>query len=246
MKLIGLLPIRNEAWVIRFTIPALLEWCDEVIVLEHACTDGTTEILDRLPVNRLYESNAEWNEADYRQSLLDVGRMSGGTHFAMLDADEAVTANLVPTMRARAELLKPGEGLSLPWLNCWRSLDQYRNDPTPFGCGEVTAVFCDAPHLKHEPMADGYQLHTRAPRGLNLQRGCDRGGVLHLQHANWNRVTDKQAWYARKELEKWGRVRANYSAATDETKMKLSPVPMEWWPNGRDLIDLGASVNGYR
>ncbi len=45
MKIVGLLPVRNEEWIIAYTLRALLRWVDEVIVLNHASTDRTGDIL---------------------------------------------------------------------------------------------------------------------------------------------------------------------------------------------------------
>jgi hypothetical protein len=65
-------------------------------------------------------------------------------------------------------------------------------------------------------------------------------GVLHLQHANWARVVAKQKRYTEDELRRWGKVRANYAAATDETGLELKPIPKEWWPVDPALVDLEA------
>ena len=41
MKLICLMPARNEDWIIGLSARAALMWCDELIVMDHASTDRT-------------------------------------------------------------------------------------------------------------------------------------------------------------------------------------------------------------
>ena len=44
MKLIGLMPVRNETWCLGLTLRAALMWCDEMVVWLHACTDDSKRI----------------------------------------------------------------------------------------------------------------------------------------------------------------------------------------------------------
>lgn len=239
MKIIGLMPARNEGWCIGYTARNLLTWCDELIVLEHVSHHPA---LDWLRVGRISESEPEWNEADFRQRLLVKGRELGGTHFAIVDADEILTANLVPKIRDMAGELAPAECLWLPWLCLWRSLDQYRCDDSPFGRARVPVVFRDDPSIEHKRGADGYQLHSRPPFGAKVidRLTAQDGGILHLQHANWTRLVAKQEWYIRQEQRRWGKVLANYAGTMNEDGLKLAPVPDGFWPTGRELIDLAA------
>ena len=45
MKLVGLMPLRNEAWALGFTLRVALKWCDTVAVMLHACTDDSARIV---------------------------------------------------------------------------------------------------------------------------------------------------------------------------------------------------------
>ncbi len=257
MKLIALMPVRNEAWCVRFTIRAMFRWCDSAIVLDHASTDETPEVLaelgkefgDRLTVLR--EECPDWNEAFFRQRLLDAGRAAGGTHGAIVDCDEVLTGNLLPDIRSMAETLKPGHCIHLPWFCLWRSLDQYRCDDSPFGRAFAPVIFRDAPGLSHRPGPDGYQLHTREPRGCNairvdIRKDRNGQGLMHLQHVNWRRVMAKQTWYREVDQVRWGRsavdVARRYGPTTDEAGLELRDVPEEWWiAYGDRNIDVDAA-----
>ena len=102
MKLIGLMPVRNENWILGCSLRAALKWCDAMVVLAHCCTDNSFAIIDEISnehpnrvVAMIRPSEDEWPEMEHRQKLLDVGRALGGTHFALVDADEVLTAQLL-------------------------------------------------------------------------------------------------------------------------------------------------------
>ena len=47
MKLIGLMHVRDEQWVLGAALPAALRFVDEIVVLDHDSTDRTPAIVDR-------------------------------------------------------------------------------------------------------------------------------------------------------------------------------------------------------
>lgn len=253
MKLIALTPVRNDAWSLAASARAVLKWCDALIVCQNGEPDPATTaaIPDDPRVTRLHHPSPNWDEADIRLEMLEAGRRMGGTHFALVDADEILTGNLVWYIRNMAEELDPGECLRLPWLHLWRSLDRFRDDDSPFGRQAATSViFRDDPALTYRHLADGYQIHMRAPRGVELVEAKGRdAGLMHMQHITWGRVVAKQAMYRMVEHLRWGGTRSveeinrRYRPATDETGLVLADVPREWWAGNediRELIDVGA------
>ncbi len=255
MRLIALLAARNEAWCLPTTLRGMLAWADAVAVLLHACTDGTESLIATLDAAHEFpgrvhvrcEANPAWNEIDYRRQLHEWGRSLDGTHFAVMDADELLTTTAAGEMRGRCAALKPGEGFTLPWLNCWRSPDCYRSDNSPFGTGVMPVAFADSPGNDLQLPPDGYQLHCRVQGVLLSMLGDRRGGdgILHFQHVVWARVQAKQALYQMDEVLRWpGRrspaeVAAYYSQACDEAGLETLPVPPEWWPV-ENTLDLDA------
>lgn len=252
MRLIALCPVRQDAWSIGASSRAVLKWCDGLIVCQNATyfDQATADAIPEDPrVTRLVSDAPSWDEADIRLAMLEAGRAQGGTHFALVDADEILSGNLVPRIRNMAEALEPGAGLRLPWLHLWRGLDQYRDDESPFGRQAHTSViFRDHPSLAYRPADDGYQFHMRAPAGVRFTELKSRdAGLMHMQHVVWRRVAAKQAFYRMVEHLRWGGTRTvketnrRYKPATDETGMTLKDVPAEWWPEGtREFIDLNA------
>ena len=255
MRLIALTLARNESWCLAYSLRASLQWVDAALVFCHACTDDTIAIADKLRVetgrvNIIIEPDPDWREMDHRQRMLECGRQMGGTHFALIDADEVLSANLYRQVASASELLQPGFTLRTPLHNCWRALDRVRCDETPYGRNVATIVVRDHPDLRWQPRIDGYQHHGRAPAnsavGLTLPQERTMGGLLHLQHADWRRMTAKHRLYKMREALVYPQrprpvIEKMYSAALNEIGAAFIDVPSSWWPAGidRDLIKLG-------
>src|SRR3990167_7796994 len=106
MKLIGLMCVKNESWVLGLSARAALRWCDEIVMVNHSSTDDTVVVIQELerefPWRIQYshwEDKGEWDEMEMREHSLLLGRKFGGTHFAVIDADEIVTGNLLSSVR---------------------------------------------------------------------------------------------------------------------------------------------------
>lgn len=185
MKLIGLMPVRNEDWVLGLTARAALMWCDGLVILDHASTDHTGQILNQLVnefrerVSIIDDSDPTWHEMNHRQRLLDAARKEGATHITTVDADELLTGNLLGSIREMIEDLGAGDILRLPWLAMGAPFyydietkdDQYPywNWPVyltegPWAGSLITMAFKDDVrfHWSAE-VRDGYDFHRRHP-----------------------------------------------------------------------------------
>ncbi len=117
MKLVGLMPVRNEDWCLGLSLRVALLWCDEVVVLLHACTDGSGAIVaqvtarERERVRIIVDDDPTWKEMEHRQQMLAHARIRGATHIAMIDADEILTGNLLPDRHG----LDSNQGSSWDW-----------------------------------------------------------------------------------------------------------------------------------
>lgn len=262
MKLIGLLVCRNEVWCLPVSLRAAMQWLDEIVILDHASDDAnrTQLLLSEAKivwpgrVKTLRQLDENWNEAFYRQALLEKGRAIGGTHFAIVDSDEIASIKAVFALRhALAEYLAPGQLYRLPWLQLWRSTDCYRADDSPFGQPRVPFIFADAPGLSFQPSGpDNYQLHKRFPAQCQCSNIWERDsgyGVLHLQYVVWRRVLAKQIHYQMDEIIRYGKVHANYAGAVNEVGLITKPLPPDWWPvdpAGLDLKAVPWQVDGIK
>lgn len=264
MKLICLMPVRNEDWCLPFTLRALMRWCDEVWVLCHACTDRSAEIVMDVmdenagKVGMMHVDDSEWSEMAHRQLLLEKARVRGATHMAIVDADEVLTGNLIPAIRAMISVGAPGVVLQLPWLALPRRHDAYITAGV-WGPGQqVSMAFTDAP-AAHWTKHDGREFHHRNPMGVGRQFRAPllahQGGIMHLQFLDDRRLRAKQALYKMTEVLRWpapcvlegvycktpehlaDRLNAMYGRAVYESTEAASSAacPPEWWSAYEDI-----------
>jgi len=128
-RIVGLVPVRNEARRIAFCLRALAMFTDTIVVLDDDSGDSTLAVVNGLReecrIERVIAKDGAWlrNETHDRNLLLDAGRAIGGTHFVVLDADEAFTSNLLDGDELRSQIMQlaPGESIALHWIQLWKS-----------------------------------------------------------------------------------------------------------------------------
>jgi hypothetical protein len=224
MKLVGIMPVRNEAWCLGFTLRIALKWCDEVVVLLHACTDDSlqivadvqSEVTDRLSYFIVKEQ--QWDEMVQRHTMLEGARKEhGATHIAIIDADEFISANLLPSPDERrlssphildyVNALPPAQILELPGYNMrempGEPLTMRYHANGVWGSRWFATVFLDLPGLSWQ----GDRFHHREPFGCNWQRWRPirqgYGGTIHLWGASERRLRAKHAHYRVTERLRW-------------------------------------------
>ena len=252
MKLICTMPVRNEDWCLALTARAALMWCDHLVIGNHASTDSTVEIIkkimgeDPMRITPLHTDEPTWREMEHRQAMLDVARMAGATHIAMVDADEILTGNLLPDIRQRIENWCASDGiLNLPWLALARDPLRYISGPSYWGDRQnVTMAFKDRPDY-HWAARNGYDFHQRPPMSTEPKRFVQplkhtEGGLMHLQFLSERRLRAKQALYQMTEVLRWpGRTPARqlaemyghavYDSNPAARGVTTAAVPLEWW-----------------
>lgn len=245
MKLIGLMPVRNEAWCLGLSARVALEWCDRLIIYLHACTDDSQRIARDIfaesgqRVTICHQLDPKWDEMRHRQEMLEIARASlAATHIAMIDADEIATANIVGKIREYVEKIPSGEILCLPLYNLRGGLNRFHADGL-WGNRIVSVAFRDEPAFHWA----GDTFHSREPRGLprklwpvnNLN-----GGVMHLWGASEQRLLAKHALYKITERLRWplkpvADIDREYSLCVtgwhsgEAATWKYAAVPPEWW-----------------
>jgi len=207
-KIVATVLYRLDFWSLRLALLSALEWCDVVVVGVHepgasASIDPGWGILHDVEAKypgRLCVcsfTGEMWSEMNMRQRLLEGSRAKGATHIAIVDADEAITADQIPGLRERVLALRPGDCLDVPMVSPWGNLSYARVDGN-FGGARITVAFADAPGLSWANAADGYCYHARAPRGVVVHIGLDcpqTSGCFHLQYVSRERLACKAAYY---------------------------------------------------
>lgn len=216
MKLIALMPCRNESWVIGFSLRVALLWCDAVVILDHASTDRSVDIMTDISnepgndgrVHLIADANPSWDEMRHRQMLLEYARHKGATHIAIVDADEVLTGDLLQRNGFGQGAyfsdghLAPGAILQLPGYNLRGSLNRYHSNGI-WGDRWFSTAFKDAPDLGWS----GDKFHSREPGPRKLQPyrpiAQGSGGTLHMWGASERRLVAKHALFKVTERVRW-------------------------------------------
>lgn len=240
---------RNEDWVLGLSARVALSWLDHLIVLNHASTDRTADILCELSdefdtrISILDDPYPTWNEMAQRQRMLEWARQNKATHVAIVDADELLTGNLVNVVRDAIGPMPRGYIFHLPGYNLRGSLQSYHANGI-WGNRTFSTVFVDEPCLHWA----GDTFHSREPGGRTLTTyrtfSQGEGGTMHLWGASERRLKAKHALYKLTERLRWPDKRVeeidtmyswaihgegrNRAYGCPET-WGYAEVPSEWW-----------------
>jgi glycosyltransferase involved in cell wall biosynthesis len=239
-RIIGLVPGRNEEDKVEFALRALSKFTDAIVFLDDCSTDATVQVVRGLSeacrVEKIIEKTV-WHrdEPGDRNRLLAAGRELGGTHFVVIDADEAFTANFLDgdALRKRILSLKPREQLSLRWIHLWRSVDKYRIDAPVWSERYKRCIFCDDGRSEYQSKF----IHTsRIPKmkGKRIKLQDKDFGLLHFQFVNWSNLELKQRWYrwlerVRDPEKTVEAINNKYANSVDESGLVLADTPASWF-----------------
>jgi glycosyltransferase involved in cell wall biosynthesis len=240
-KIIGLVPMRNEAIMIEQCLRGLSMLVDEIIILDDASSDSSVAIVESLAseckVTQIIRKETWYrDEPGDRNALLYAGRAHGGTHFVVIDADEMFTGNFLDNNYLRTIILNlnPGDILTLNWIQLWRSVDYYRFDDSVWTYNYKPFVFCDEPEAHYSSDF----IHTaRIPwnlKGKNYMISGYEYGLMHFQFVNYDNVIMKHCWYRCLERIRTNKSGQEINAIYDWFKpqnIHLEPAPRAWFDN---------------
>ncbi len=245
-KIVGLLPVRNESFLIEQCLKSLALYVDSIVIFDDASEDNTVEIIKSLAKECKVEKiirRKKWHRSEplNRSTLLKVGREVGGTHFVYIDADEMFTANCLENdfLYKKILELQPGDKLLMPWIPVWRSIDTYRIDkPVPV----KPFVFCDDGTCSYGEYKKHF-IHTgRMPKNVSGKEiRVTTHGVLHFQAVNIKNMGIRQAWYRCIEKIRYTNMpienrNSRYDHMTNEDGLQLQRCPQHWY-DGYNFFD---------
>lgn len=232
------MPARNEGAKIQFALRALAQQTDAIVYLDDCSIDDTLTQVEKCReecrVERILTKD-RWvrDEPADRNRLLQAGREIGGTHFIVIDADEALTSNFLEggLLKKRILDLTPGDQLALRWIHLWRNVDSFRTDGDKGISRFKYCIFCD----DRKAVYSSEFIHTsRIPRVKGRKHRLDGPfGLLHFQFVDWNNLVLKQKWY--RWLERVYQpekpivdILKRYNKSDDENGLVTEPCPREW------------------
>jgi len=243
MKVIALLPFRNEEWCLPSYLHNTTKIVDEIIAIDDGSIDNSAKILEDAGAKvysseKLNKFNSGWSEGSIRAELLKLGRESGGTHFVCLDADETFTNPLIENFQELIPQLEPGEKMALQWLALWKSYTSYRHDATVWSNNWKEFVVCDEPSLSYN---HNQHMHVGRTPISPLETGDDKwrrlendyGAVMHFQFSAYNNFQLKQCWLRCSELIQepynFQGINIKYSITLLEQNVGLEEMPKSWY-----------------
>jgi glycosyltransferase involved in cell wall biosynthesis len=246
MKIISLMPVKNEAWIIGRTLSALATFCDHIIVADQGSTDGTLQILESFSPQVTIIENPDMTYSNrIRWILLEEARNFEGDNFILLaDADEIPTANIMTVeVLDTVTNLTPGTAIEIPWIQLWRHPLWWRDDDSLWSKRWIYVGFRDDRAVKYESVVNINDHKPRIPECRQILRS-DNIKLLHYQFVLFDRKRSKECWYRAGEavalgLDKAADINYYYRVARDERQVHLSPIDPEWVAGWRELgIDL--------
>jgi len=232
VKLIASLIVRNELG--RYLEPCvdhLLEFCDEIRVLDEGSTDGWSD--DRVMCLRAPErvGDAFVNHAAMRQRLLDFTLEGAPTHILAIDADEFITDGAL--LRQTAESLDYAGALKVCLQEVWRVRDDDLDIRQDGGWQEHDVALVWRPdRLKPNQLKITDKGHAtgRTPDAVGLlPTGHTCSALLHLGWANVGERDERFARYAVGDAGKFHAKAHIDSIAWPDSRMRFESVP---WPDG--------------
>jgi hypothetical protein len=239
--------VRNEDWCLGLSARVALMWCDRLVILLHACTDDSADIVHaldaeypgRIAIMKVVDPT--WNEMQHRQMMLVRARAWDPVDpfLAIVDADEVMTANVVDTIKGSLQrAANHGQMVCLPGYNL-RGCDRFHINGL-WSDRWFDVAFVDRPGVLGWT---GDKFHSRCPDGVNGRWrviGQGAGGVLHLWGASERRLRAKHRLYRITERIRWSakpvaQIERMYSMATKgipphDTPLnwRFSPIPDGW------------------
>lgn len=234
MKIIGVLPIKNESAFIETYMSSVDQVCDKVIVLDDSSTDNSVEILSKNNKFEVITIDNDNNWSTKRAALFDVARQNSATHIISLDADEAFTHSFIENFDTIVNQTKPGFRYTFQWLAMWKSYTQYRQDYSVWSNSFKDFLFHDDGKLEYS----GSWIHEpRFPNTNNVtQFPTNMGAVFHFQFSCWDAFQIKQSWYRCLERVKNPnkhpqQINLTYSITLDDNNVNTVQAPELWYKN---------------
>jgi glycosyltransferase involved in cell wall biosynthesis len=226
MKILVLLPVKNEAWILPYTLDNFSQFSDLIIIADQKSTDGSREIYKRFPKVRMIENKLQEHSHAVRRLLLSEARKVPGEKLIIcLDADELLSPKAIDEMVAFRK------AAPISFTTRWIQLAEYGTKQRVDGIwrdhDKAFAFFDDGIAEYHNtvPFLDHTNRIPDIAKNIRINKP-----ILHLQFMPLQRNRIKQIWYMCIERMHGVhpiRINARY-AVNDERTTVLSDIDQDW------------------
>jgi hypothetical protein len=119
-KLICLVPVKNEAWILKTFLESTSVWADHIILLDQNSTDSSKHIAESFEKVIIIDNKSNnYNELERQRVLIAKARELFGANNILfaLDADEIMVNFDQNSEWNNIQNLLPGTAIYFPWLN---------------------------------------------------------------------------------------------------------------------------------
>jgi len=232
IKVICLMPVKNEIDLLPITLPIISQYCDVIIISDQMSDDGSREIYKNFPKVKVIDNPREGHSNQVRWDLLKAAREYQGNNLIIsLDADEYIPPKLFDKFLDEHDF-KIGDSFRFPWMQLWKSI-KYFNDTGVWYRNYQRAAWVDDGKTNYGDEVVINDHTSRVPFSfLNNCQRIDNIPIIHLQWVSWQKTQLKQALYRCTELVKdpknYISINSAYSHSLDCKTTRLSRVPTEW------------------
>lgn len=232
MKVITLLPAKNEGWIIRSTLKNMSDFSDHIIIADQNSTDDSIEIYKEFEKVTVIQNNNQNHNNSVRWRLLAYAREKFGKENLIIcvDADEMIQS--VAIQHIKDQITKDATtsiSFTFPWIQLWSTTEKYRVDGV-WKNNRKGIAFLDDGVVDYERKTV-LNDHTGRVPTCQKEIKIDKFPLLHYQYIDLKQSEIKQAWYRCSELISGNepkKINHKYSVAQNNSKVKLESVDQNW------------------
>ncbi len=244
MKIIAMMPVRNEAWILPHSLACLSGFCDVILISDRNSDDALRAVCAQVPKAVVIDADPGSRIREQRWQLLDAARQYDGNNLLWAtDADELVSPASVNRFFDRERgRLAPGTAIDCRYLHLWNDPGRYRADQSHYAPQWKQVAYVDDRRSDFDRTQHKTLHEPRVPAEADAPVvQSDEVVLLHLQWLIPQRNQLKQAWYRCRELIDGARpaaaINAFYSVTLPNARIPTAAVRPPW-VDGLTMPDL--------